>query len=88
MTIGTPDPMYAVLAVTAIRLKKHVYLPKPMARTLHECRLITEEAAKAVVVTQRGHQGRSNIESRMAVELIHSGPIGKIKEVIRGETSN
>ena len=85
VTIGTPDHMHAAPAVTALRAKKHLYLQKPMAATLHECRVITEEAAKAGVVTQLGNQGRSSIESRMAVELIKSGAIGKIKEVILWE---
>lgn len=85
VTIGTPDHMHAAPAVTAIRAKKHVYLQKPMATTLHECRVIAQEAAKAGVVTQLGNQGRSSVESRMAVELIQSGAIGKIKEVILWE---
>src|SRR5437868_5075313 len=46
VTIGTPDHMHAAPAVLAIRAKKHVYLQKPMAPTLHECRVITEEAKK------------------------------------------
>lgn len=85
VTIGTPDHMHAPQTVTAIRLKKHVYLQKPMATTLHECRVITEEAAKAGVVTQLGNQGRSSIESRTAVELIRKGVVGRIKEVILWE---
>jgi predicted dehydrogenase len=85
VTIGTPDHMHAAPAVIALRAKKHVYLQKPMATTLHECRVIAQEAAKAGVVTQLGNQGRSSIESRLAVELIKSGAIGKIKEVILWE---
>jgi predicted dehydrogenase len=85
VTIGTPDHMHAAPAVTAIRAAKHVYLQKPMATTLHECRVITQEAAKAGVITQLGNQGRSSIESRLTVELIRSGAIGKIKEVILWE---
>jgi predicted dehydrogenase len=85
VTIGTPDHMHAAPAVIALRAKKHVYLQKPMAATLHECRVITEEAAKAGVVTQLGNQGRSSIESRMTVGLLRSGAIGKVKEVILWE---
>ncbi len=85
VTIGTPDHMHAAPAVTAIREGKHVYLQKPMATTLHECRVITQEAAKAGVITQLGNQGRSSVESRLTVELIRSGAIGKIKEVILWE---
>jgi predicted dehydrogenase len=85
VTIGTPDHMHAAPAVVALRAKKHVYLQKPMAPTLHECRVIAQEAAKAGVVTQLGNQGRSSIESRTAVELLRSGAIGKIKEVLLWE---
>src|SRR5947209_969793 len=85
VTIGTPDHMHAAPAVTALRAKKHVYLQKPMAPTLHECRVIAQEAAKAGVVTQLGNQGRSSVESRMTVELLKSGAIGKIKEVLLWE---
>jgi predicted dehydrogenase len=85
VTIGTPDHTHAAPCVTALRGKKHVYLQKPMAPTLHECRVITQEAAKAGVVTQLGNQGRSSIEARMTVELIRSGSIGKVKEVIMWE---
>ena len=85
VTIGTPDHMHAAPAVIALRAKKHLYLQKPMATTLHECRVITQEAAKAGVVTQLGNQGRSSIDSRMTVALIRSGAIGKIKEVLLWE---
>lgn len=85
VTIGTPDHMHAAPAVTALRAKKHLYLQKPMAATLHECRVITREAAEADVVTQLGNQGRSSVESRMTVALLRNGAIGKIKEVIMWE---
>jgi predicted dehydrogenase len=82
VTIGTPDHMHAPMAVTALRAGKHVYLQKPMAPTIHECRVIAAEAAKAGKVTQLGNQGRSTIEGRMMVELLRSHAVGKIKEVI------
>ena len=85
VTIGTPDHMHAAPAVSALRAKKHLYLQKPMAATLHECRVITQEAVQAGLVTQLGNQGRSSIESRMTVALLQGGAIGKIKEVIMWE---
>jgi predicted dehydrogenase len=85
VTIGTPDHMHAAPTVIALRAKKHVYLQKPMASTLHECRVIAQEAEKAGVVTQLGNQGRSSIESRLTVQLLQSGAIGKIKEVLLWE---
>jgi predicted dehydrogenase len=81
VTVGTPDHMHAPIGVTALRAGKHVYLQKPMAPTIHECRVLAAEAAKAGVVTQLGNQGRSSLESRMTVELIRSA-IGKVHKVI------
>ncbi|MEZ0390201.1 MAG: Gfo/Idh/MocA family protein [Verrucomicrobium sp.] len=85
VTIGTPDHMHAPMAVTALRQKKHVYLQKPMAPTIHECRVIAQESAKAGVVTQLGNQGRSSIDGRMMVELLRTKAVGPIKEVILWE---
>ena len=82
VTIGTPDHMHAAMAVTALRAKKHVYLQKPLTHHIHEARVLGAEAAKAGVTTQMGTQGHSNIETSLAVDLISSGAIGKIKEVI------
>jgi predicted dehydrogenase len=81
VTVGTPDHMHAPMAVTALRAKKHVYLQKPMAPTVHECRVLAAEAAKAGVVTQLGNQGRSSIESRMTIELMRKA-IGPVKEIL------
>ncbi len=82
VTVGTPDHMHAPIGVTVLRAKKHLYLQKPMAPTVHECRVLEQEAVKAGVITQLGNQGRSSIEARMAVDLLRGGAIGKIKEVI------
>jgi predicted dehydrogenase len=81
VTIGTPDHMHAAQAVTALRAKKHVYLQKPLTHHLHEARILSAEAAKAGVTTQMGTQGHSSIETSLAVDLIKSGAIGKVKEV-------
>lgn len=82
VTIGTPDHMHASIAVTALRAKKPVYLQKPLTHHIHEARVLSAEAKKAGVTTQMGTQGHSSIETSLAVDLIKSGAIGKIKEVI------
>ena len=82
VTIGTPDHMHAAQAVNALRMKKHVYLQKPLTHHLHEARILGAEALKAGVTTQMGTQGHSSIETLLAVDLIRSGAIGKVKEVI------
>lgn len=82
ITIGTPDHMHATQAVTALRAKKHVYLQKPLTHHLHEARILSTEAEKAGVTTQMGTQGHSSIETSLTIDLIKSGAIGKVKEVI------
>jgi len=82
VTIGTPDHTHASMAVAALRAKKHVYLQKPLTHHLHEARVLGLEAAKAGVTTQMGTQGHSSVETSLAVDLIRSGAIGKVKEVI------
>ena len=82
VTIGTPDHTHAAMAVAALRAGKHVYLQKPLTHHLHEARVLGVEAAKAGVTTQMGTQGHSSVETSLTVDLIKSGAIGKVKEVI------
>lgn len=82
VTIGTPDHMHAAMGVAALRAKKHVYLQKPLTHHIHEARILGAEAAKAGVTTQMGTQGHSTIETLLTVDLIKSGAVGKVKEVI------
>nr|WP_321353940.1 Gfo/Idh/MocA family oxidoreductase [uncultured Draconibacterium sp.] len=79
--IGTPDHTHAVIASYAMNAGKHVFVEKPMAKTIHEVRFLRDLAKKTGVVTQMGNQGH-NIEGTMqTVEWIQSGAIGNVKEV-------
>ncbi len=81
VVIGTPDHLHAVIAAYALNAGKHVFVEKPMAKTIHEVRFLKELAKKTGLVTQMGNQGH-NIEGTMAtVELIQSGAIGNVTEV-------
>src|SRR5262249_18277235 len=48
---------------------------------IHEVRLLAQTAHRKKLVSQMGIQIHSNREYRTAVALIHSGAIGKVKEV-------
>ena len=81
VVIGTPDHTHAVIAAYAMKAGKHVFVEKPMAKTIHEVRFLKELAKKTGVVTQMGNQGH-NIEGTMqTVEWIQSGAIGNVREV-------
>jgi predicted dehydrogenase len=81
VVIGTPDHLHAVIASYAMNAGKHVYVEKPMAKTIREVRFLRDLAKKTGLVTQMGNQGH-NIEGTMAtVEWIQSGAIGNVREV-------
>lgn len=79
--VGTPDHMHASNVMAAMLRGLHVYGQKPLAHDVHEVRQLTKTAQKKKLVTQMGIQVHSREEYKMAVTLVQSGAIGKIKEV-------
>jgi predicted dehydrogenase len=55
--IVTPDHMHAAAALWCMERGKHVYLEKPMGRTIWETRQLVEAANRYKVATQMGNQG-------------------------------
>lgn len=81
VVISTPDHLHAPAALRALRADLHVYCEKPLGHTVHECRLMADEAKKRKRVTQMGTQIHSTDNYRRVVELVQSGAIGPVKEV-------
>jgi hypothetical protein len=79
--VGCPDHMHGMAALWAIERGKHVYVEKPLTRTVAEARMLTEAAAKHKIASQMGNQGYSNEGARIASEIIWSGEIGNVTEV-------
>jgi predicted dehydrogenase len=79
--VATPDHMHALVAMTAMQLGKHVYVQKPLTRTISEARALTEAARKYKVVTQMGNQGHSEEGLRLMQEWFDAGAIGQVREV-------
>jgi hypothetical protein len=79
--VTIPDHMHAAAALAAMELGKHVYLQKPLAHTVWECRELAKAAEKYKVATQMGNQGYSNEGTRQCAEMIWSGAIGNVTEV-------
>jgi len=79
--IATPDHTHAVIALECMKRGKHVYVQKPLTRTVYEARILTEAARKYKVVTQMGNQGASSEEVRLVCEWIWDGAIGQVREV-------
>ena len=81
LVIATPDHTHAVIAMAAMQLGKHVYVQKPLTRTISEARALTEAARRYKVVTQMGNQGHSEEGLRLLEEWVAAGAIGKVHEV-------
>ena len=79
--IATPDHNHAPIAAYAMKMGKHVYVEKPMCKTVFEARELTRIAQEMDVVTQMGNQGHATEGTRMTVEWIQSGAIGPVREV-------
>ena len=81
VVIGTPDHNHTIIASAFMRAKKHVYLEKPLAKTIVECRKLAEIAKETGVVTQMGNQGHATEGTRKTAEWVQSGVIGLVREV-------
>jgi predicted dehydrogenase len=80
--IATPDHSHAPCSVMAMKMGKHVYCEKPLTHGVHESRVLRDLARGTGVATQMGNQGTASGEFRRAVELIRTGAIGEVREVM------
>ena len=82
VVVATPDHNHAMIATAAMSLGKHVYVQKPLAWSVEECRALAKKAAdNPKLVTQMGNQGHSTDDARLVNEYIQSGTIGDVREV-------
>lgn len=81
VTVSTPDHMHFPIAMAAMARGKHVFVQKPMARTVWEAREMTRVAQEKGLATMMGNQGHANEGTRLVYEWVRSGAIGKIQEV-------
>lgn len=79
--ISTPDHMHAAAAIPAMQLGYHVYVEKPLVRTVWEARRFNEIAKQHRVITQMGNNGNGTNDQRRAIEVLGSGILGTIKEI-------
>jgi len=82
--VATPDHTHAVASMEAIRRGKHVYTQKPLTHSIWEARQLNEAARQYRVATQMGNQGHSSEGSRLTVEWIRAGVLGKCVKCTAG----
>lgn len=81
VVVATPDHAHAIIAKSAMQLKKHVYVQKPLTHSVYEARTLRELARTTGVVTQMGNQGHSMEGARLINEWVQAGLIGAVREV-------
>jgi hypothetical protein len=79
--VAIPDHMHATAAMWSMERGKHVYVQKPLVRTVFEARQLKLAAARYGVATQMGNQGYSNEGTRQCAEIVWNGDIGNVTEV-------
>ncbi|MHB8521120.1 MAG: Gfo/Idh/MocA family protein [Limisphaerales bacterium] len=79
--VSTPDNHHACAAVMAMKMRKHVYVQKPLTCSVYEARLLRKAAKDYKVITQMGNQGSSESGLRRAVEVIQAGAIGPVHQI-------
>jgi predicted dehydrogenase len=81
VNVSTPDHMHAPMAMSAMQLGLHVYVQKPLAHDVYECRRLTEVARQRKLIAQMGIQVHSAEPYQLAIRLIQDGAIGRVREV-------
>ena len=81
VVVSTADHTHACTGLAAMRAGKHLYCEKPLAKSVHEARLMVKEAAGRKLVTQMGTQIHAGENYRRVVEVVQSGLLGDIKQV-------
>jgi len=81
LVVATPEHTHAVIAVTAMKQGKHVFVEKPAAHDVAEARALRHIARQEKVATQMGNQGMATDSFRRTLELVQEGAVGEIREV-------
>ena len=80
--VGTPDHQHAQVAMKAMEKKKHVFCQKPMTNSVYEARLMADTSKKTGMATQVATGNASSEDVDLLCEMIWSGAIGPVREVI------
>lgn len=81
VVVSTPDHTHAAAGLMAMRMGKHCFCEKPLARTVYEARLMGQVARDKGVATLMGNQHTAAAGLRKAAALLRAGVLGKVSEV-------
>lgn len=77
--VATGDRWHAAASILAAEAGKDVYSEKPCGITIHDCQQLCDTMLAKKRVFQAGTQRRSVPNFQNAVQMVHSGKLGKLK---------
>lgn len=81
VVVATPDHVHFPAAAWAMANGKHVYVEKPLARTVWEAQELKRIAKKTGLITQMGNQGHAGDGWRKVKEWYDAGLLGELIEI-------
>ena len=79
--IATGDRWHTMASITASNAGKDIYCEKPCSMTIAESRALSDTVRRSGVIYQAGTQRRNVANFVFAIELAHSGKLGKLHTV-------
>ncbi|MFC1693112.1 Gfo/Idh/MocA family protein [Candidatus Latescibacterota bacterium] len=76
--VATPEHWHAQMTIDAARAGKHLYLEKPLTRTIPEVYEVADAVRNSNIKFQLGHQGRQTDAYLMARKVVEKGILGRI----------
>ncbi len=81
LSLAMPDHWHSIPVVTGARAGKDMYGEKPLARTIHEAKVMRDTVNRYNRIWQTGSWQRSVANFRHGAELVRNGRIGKVTRV-------
>jgi predicted dehydrogenase len=81
LSLATPDHWHSIPVVLAAEAGKDMYGEKPLARTIHEAKVMRDTVNRYGRIWQTGSWQRSVANFHHGAELVRNGRIGKITRV-------
>ncbi len=82
VVVSTPDHTHFTAAMEAMRRGKHVFMEKPLAHNIWQCRTLKKAARHYKVITALGNQGHVPEGIRLVKEWVDAGVLGDVTEVL------
>ncbi|MBT3482396.1 MAG: Gfo/Idh/MocA family oxidoreductase, partial [Opitutales bacterium] len=91
VVISTPDHTHHYIAKWCLQMGKHVYLEKPLAHSIKECRDLAALEKETGLICQMGNQGHSGSGIALLEAWYKAGILGEVTEAIawnKGDGNN